>query len=436
MRALRSWGLGLLLALGFRPALAGPLDLQGFGARAPAMAHATVADPQDLSTVFFNPAGLDGPGEGGLYLGGAWSSPKLFIRSQDDDVAAPATAPFASLAVGVRVSAGRLAGGAVAVGAGLVVPSHNLLRAESVDPATPHFIRYQSQLDAFAAILAASWTSADGALAVGAGVQTLLDLGGDLAFELDVVGGRLERREVSVDVGPSPSPVLGLLWRPASAADMRLGAAWRGASGLDYDLPLGLDLGPPLTFELRLRGTAQYEPHRVCLGAAWDLPTGAGGPWTLSVQVDWALWSQAPDPAPTLSADLGGALLEGLGLGRGLDVRGRPASAGLRQRDTATPRAGAQWRPSASWAIRAGLAWLPTATPPPEGPSNYADSDAWLVTGGVGWDASAATTVDAALQWVAHQDRRVSKTDPADPVGDYVIGGRAVTVQAGLRHRF
>ena len=76
------------------------------------------------------------------------------------------------------------------------------------------------------------------------------------------------------------------------------------------------------------------------------------------------------------------------------------------------------------------------ATPAPDGPSNYADSDAWLVTGGVGWDASAATTLDAALQWVAHRDRRASKTDPADPVGDYVIGGRVVTVQAGLRHRF
>ena len=88
---------------------------------------------------------------------------------------------------------------------------------------------------------------------------------------------------------------------------------------------------------------------------------------------------------------------------------------------------------------RASAVWgcgAPTATPPPDGPSNYADSDAWLVTGGVGWDASAATTVDAALQWVAHQDRRASKTDPADPVGDYVIGGRVVTVQAGLRHRF
>ncbi len=428
--------LGLLLALVPKSALAGPLDLQGFGARAPAMAHATVADPRGPSTVFFNPAGLDGPGDGGLALGGSWSSPALTIRSQDGDIAAANPPPFASLAIGVRLSAGRLAGGALAVGAGLVVPSHNLLRAESIDPGTPQFIRYQSQPDAFAAILAASWTAPGGALSLGVGVQTLLDLAGDLAFDLDIVGGRLERREVTVGVGPAPSPVVGLLWRPASAANMRFGAAWRGASGLDYDLPLGLDLGPPLAFELRLRGTALYEPHRLALGAAWDLPTGVGGPWTLAVQVDWAQWSRAPDPAPTLSANLGGELLEGLGLGRGLDVRGRPANAGLRQRDTATPRAGAQWRPTASWALRAGLAWLPTATPPPDGPSNYADSDAWLVTGGVGWDASAATTVDAALQWVAHQDRRASKTDPADPVGDYVIGGRVVTVQAGLRHRF
>ena len=419
-------------------ALASALDLYGFGPRAAAMGMATVADPQDPSAVFYNPAGLVGPDTLHLSLGGLWSAPSIRLdrkaAATDPDFATSQPEAFAGLMLGVQAPAGTLAGGRLAIGIGLFLPSQKVLRAEAVEPTKPQFLRYQNTPDAFSAQLAAAWQSGDAVVSVGAGLQALLDVTGDLGFDADLVGGRLERREVQVDVAPQVSPLAGILLRPASTPGLRMGLAWRAALALEYDLPLRLELGPALLFDLRLQGTALYTPHQFTAGVAWDLPEPPGHALTLSVEATWSLWSLAPDPAPSISIDLGGELLEGLGLGRGLDVQGRPGEAGLQLVDTVTPRVGAEWRPVPTWAVRGGLIWRPTPAPAPEGPANYADSDSLIASVGLGWDATDSTTVEGVMQWLEHSDRQVNKIDPADPVGDYTITGRVLTFQTGLRH--
>lgn len=435
-RRLARWTLVLTFATP-GGASASALDLYGFGPRAAGMGMAVVAHPGDPGTVFYNPAGLVGPDGVVLSLGGLWSAPDVGLDRQSagpDELATAAPEAFAGLLLGLQAAAGHLAGGRLAVGLGLFLPSDKVLRAEAVEPTRPQFLRYQNTPDAFAAQLAVAWRSEDDVIAVGLGLQTLVDVTGDLAFDADLVGGRIERRDVQVEVAPELSPLAGLLVRPASLPGLRLGLAWRAALALRYDLPLRLELGPALQFDLRLQGSALYTPHQFTGGIAWDIPDPPGHALTLSTEVTWALWSGAPDPAPSISVDLGGELLDGLGLGEGLDVRGRPQGAGLKLTDTATPRLGAEWRPVRAWAIRAGLIWRPTPAPAPDGPANYADSDAVISSVGLGWDGSDRTSVDGVVQWIEHFDRRVSKVNPADPVGDYTITGRVWTLQTGLRH--
>ncbi len=417
-------------------AAASALDLYGFGPRATAMGTATVADPGDPSTVFYNPAGLVGPDTVQLSLGGLWSAPDITLKrkvaTDDPDLATSEPEAFAGLLLGVQAPAGELAGGRLAVGFGLFLPSTKVLRAEAVEPTRPQFLRYQNIPDAFSAQIAAAWRSADGVVAVGAGMQTLVDITGDIGFGMDLVGGRLERRDVQVEVAPELSPLAGVLIRPSPG--LRLGLAWRAAVALEYDLPLRLELGPALQFDLRLQGTALYTPHQITGGIAWDLPEPPGHGLTLSAEATWAMWSRAPDPAPRISVDLGGELLDGLGLGEGLDVQGRPDHAGLLMSDTVIPRIGAEWRPVRDWAVRAGASWRPTPVPAPDGPANYADSDAFIASAGLGWRGSDRTTVEGVAQWIEHSDRPVTKTDRADAVGDYTIVGRVLTFQTGLRH--
>lgn len=416
-------------------AWAGALDLYGFGPRAAAMGTAAVADPQAPSAVFYNPAGLVGPETATLSLGGLWSAPSLTLDRErpaaSPDLSTSAPESFAGLVVGVQVPVGRIAEGRAALGLGLFLPSQNLLRAEAVDSSKPQFLRYQSQPDTFSALAAVAWQTPGGVVSLGAGLQALLDITGDIAFDVDLVGGRLERREVSVEVIPAVSPTAGVLIRPESTPGLRLGAAWRSALALEYDLPLRLDLGPAVSFDLRLQGTALYTPHQFTAGVAWDTP---GETLTLAAEITWALWSGAPDPAPSISVDLSGTLIDGLGLGEALDVQSLPGEAGTRLVDTAIPRLGAEWRPMQAWAFRAGVVWRPTPAPAPDGPANYADSDALIGSFGVGWRGSDRTTVEGVVQWTQHRDRPVQKIDPQDPVGDYTIGGRVLTFQTGLRH--
>jgi len=433
----RALAIGLIVGVLPRAAEAGLFDVIGFGARPLAMGNAMVAEADDFAAAFYNPAALTRARTTHFAGGVQLTLPRLDVDRSSPERAGfetEETESFWGWSLALAVPLGGDAGGRRALGFTLFLPSERLLRAATLDAGQPQFHAYENLADKLTLALGGAWEVLPG-LSVGAGVQILADIIGDVEVDANLVTRRFSTRSTFVELVPSAAPTAGLLWEPAPG--VRLGAACRTPLTLDYDIPARVDLGETVSVDLRLWGVALYTPLQVTLGGAWEV--GDSG-WTLSVDTTWADWSEAPDPAPRLEIDLGGELLEGVGLGDAIDVGtdARPLDPGLS--DTLTPRLGVEYRPEPDLAVRAGYFFRPTPLPVQAGPTNYVDSHAHVVSLGAALtfpnptrEARRPVTLEAAVQWTQHQPRDTHKQDPADPVGDYTMGGSLLTLQAGVR---
>ncbi len=456
----RRWAAALVLAtallLAPAAASASPLSIYGFWPRDVAMAGAVAASDAGPGAAWQSPAAPAFAESQMVALGVSVFLPRLSIdRALAPCTADPATcaqlypsgwSPVESLlpknAVGFMLGWLKPLGGffkrRVALSATMYLPAQNLLGAEGVDSATPHFLLYQDLTDKFTLAFSVSGRPLEW-LSLGFGLQLLTDVGASITLDADVLGGGFARDDVNVYVEPKFGTVAGLMAKPGGG--WTVAAAYHQELPLIFWIPTQIDLGGIAELDLYIEGTVLFSPHQFDFSVSKELPG-----WDLEVcaQASLALWSRMLDVAPRIDLDVKGELLEGTGAGDALDVRELDSRPRLGLKDTWTFHLGAEWRPTAAWRLRGGYQLRPSPMPRAreEGSTNLLDNDAHGVGLGAGVVFAdpfgmhkAPLHVDVGLSMLMLSRRTIYKHE-ADPVGDLSHGGVVIGVLASVSHAY
>ena len=412
----------LLLA---SPARADAPSMFGFGARAAGLARSGLAS-DDAGAAAREDAALAAATGLRVRIGYGYGSFGLLFDGADAGV------PHAS-GVDLAAQYGRAAGRGFELGVALAlhVPDPYLAKL-SFRPATePQFVLYEASLQrtTFDFVAAVRY----GPLSFGGGVTAGLSIGGDGArFSLGQdAHGTSADGEVDVKLPYRFAPVFGAR---ADLGRFAFGASFRGPMALDLrlDTSAHVDLvGNPLNgdTQVRVRGTAGYDPAVLAVGARAHLFGGLAG----YASVEYAVWSAAPPPVADVSIDVA------LGTSPGLREVKFPLP---RFHDTLGARFGLELRrPSHDawrWAARIGYAVSPSPIPRQTGFTTYADSTRHQIAFGAGYRfgkiAGVTFSVEAAGQVHVLAPRSEEKANPSLPYAQYSIGGRlyygAVTLEA------
>jgi long-chain fatty acid transport protein len=434
--------LALALAIFKGPAHAGTYDIFGVTPRDIGMGGAMTGAVIGFSALYYNPAALTLDRANSLGLNLQLSVPFLDIDREDPSASPPSVLPdsHAGATLGWVKPIGGVFDDRLAFGVALSLPLERLLRVQGIDPAAPQFYLYQNLQDKLLIHLGAAgdvfpW------LSVGAGVQILADLDGDASLELDILSGRFDRRTMGVTLAPTLSPFVGLHLRPPlGAGQLKLGLAFRGSSRLAFDLPVRVSEGDLLDLDIRVSQTVLWTPHQLAFGLAYTADDPA---FTLAVDLTYALWSEAPDPSPRLSVDIGGRLIESFGLDNALDLSVNAAPLDLSFADTLTARIGAEYSPTGWLTLRGGYFYRPTPAPAQTGSTAYLDNDAHVLSLGLGVsfrnplrERESVVDLDWSLQATLLPRRTVYRTAPDNPGGDLSHAGQVWHTSLGVVHRF
>ncbi len=415
-------------------AQASVFDAYGFGARAGSMAGAHTAAAEDYTATWYNPGALTWHKVPHVGTGLNVVVPRLSIDHEADAAEGAAGDALPDTTVGVNLGLlfplGGLLENRFALGVGAYLPTTHVVRIETPDPQTPHFYRYDALTDKVALAIGGAFEPHE-MISLGLAWQVLGSLDGNARVELDLLTQRFTRKEVQVDVHADSGIIAGVHLRPVKG--LRLGFSFRDSLQVEYDLVTDIVIRGVGSLVADVRGTALFTPQQYTWGAAWE-PIET---LTLSFDLMWARWSEAPDPSARFKVTLDG---ERLGLGT---VEADAAAIDLGAEDTLEPKAGVEWRATESLALRAGYAMRPTPLPAQTGYGNYIDSDAHQLALGVGYSFpdplamhDAPITLDLTSQLTFVGERGVEKTDEADEIGDYSAGGRVWNLALTFRHDF
>ncbi len=449
-RALSGWA-GLALVVAPAAARASVFDTYGFGARGAAMAGAQTAAAEDFSAVYYNPAALTvhkHPHVGtaltlvapscSLERDASGLAPSGLTRGTPSPAAGPAPAtetpdPNLGITLGLLFPLGGKIQNKFALGIGLYLPTIQVTRVDALDAATPQWYRYEALPDKIVIVPGLAYEIVP-MLSVGLGMQVLGSLNGAADVDLDLLSQRFTRKNLKVDVDTATGLTAGLLFRPTDT--LRFGFSYRNALALDYHLRTDIRIQEVGHLVADISGTSLFTPTQYTWGAAWQ-PLGEAGGLTVAADVLWARWSQAPDPTAHFDVTL-----DGNELNQG-SLEARSGRVDLGAVDTVSPRLGVEYQPTADWALRAGYQLSPTPLPAQTGRTNYIDSTAHQLGLGAGYSFAdpleihdSPLTIDLSAQWTHLQDRKMRKSSPTDPLGDYTAGGELLSFNLTLRHDF
>jgi len=424
------------LALWVTPAWASMLELYGFQPRAAAMAGAHTGVADDFTAVFYNPAGLALSRRVVTGAGYLVATPTLGVNLENpvDGLARPAESPtMHGVTVGGLFPLGAALDDRIAIGIGIYLPSGYLARGEMLDPRTPQFYRYQNAPQKMTVLVGAaveitSWLHA------GIGLRMLSDITGQIDLALDLPNVQVRPGVVQVNVPAKASPTAGILLTPLPG--LRLGASYRQSIQSDFRFPSSMTIDGLFDLEFDVRGTVNYSPTALNLGAAYRIEPLE---LLLSVDVNHLLWSRAPDPSLSLDMNFEGLVVDALGLDERLDVLSTK-SVDLGFRDTTRVGIGLEHKTTSNLTLRAGYAWRPSPAPIPTETFNYIDNDAHLVAAGLGWTflggpKGTDVHVEIGYQGAMLEEMPVTKrADVEDPVGNYTAGGIVHSVSFAYRH--
>jgi len=383
------------------PASADPLDEFGMGSRVAGMGGAAVAAADGAEAAHGNPAGVAAGRFPEVLLGYGWGAMQLRIDGRDADVL---DAHGTTLGLALPIQVGRLR---PAFGLALYLPDQFLARIQLMPPTDPHFIRLDN--DPHRTVVEPVMSLAIGdQLSIGAGASLLADARGKgITFNVGVVAGdKVGESALDARLPIRAAPLLGLRWLPHPR--VRTGLAYRGQVSLDValDILANVDVAGVVTGDalITVRAVNYFTPRQVSAGFAIDaLPD-----LTLTGDVTWKDWSAYP----TGVADL--RVLVALDVTPPL-VQTDVPPAGFH--DVIEARTGAEYRRRGrrtDWALRGGLAWLPSPVPAQTGLTSFADNDRFAASLGGGltladWSPLLTRPIDlaVALQW-QHLARRVT----------------------------
>lgn len=411
-------------------ARASVFDTYGFGARAAAMANAHVAAADDYTAVYYNPGALTVHKIPQTAVGVQVVVPALRIEGRfgPDDPAPVEPSTNVGVHLGLLFPLGGLIENRFALGVGLYLPTIQVTRVESFDPSTPHFYRYGALPDKINVALAAAFELHE-TVSIGLGYQYLGRLDGDARIELDLLNRRFSRKDVAVDIQGVGGLTAGVHIRPSPA--WAIGLSYRAPLSIAYDLRVDILLKDVGLLAVDIDGIALYTPPQYSLGVAWKHPQV-----TLTADLVWSRWSEAPDPSPHFDITLDGGPV-------GLDpIAASGAPVDLAAQDTLSPHVGVEWAPTENTRLRAGWALRPTPLPAQTGFGNYLDGDAHLLGLGASLRFAdplevhqAPITLDLTTQLTAMPARSHKKTSPeAGP--DLESSGHVWHVALTFRHDF
>ena len=421
------------------PAAASIYDFYGFDPRAAGMAGAMTAATRDYTATFYNPAAMTAGKQVRLGAGVVGIVPQLFIERSQADPKNPTylPAPAVGFTLGWLHPLGGIFEDRIAIGVSLYLPFGKLARVQGLPRQAPQFYMYQSLHDKILFLAAAAFEPWEW-LSIGAGIQILADLAGGAHLSLDVIDGRFEGRDFSVELQPSASPIVGLLLRPLDG--LSIGASWRGQSSISFSLPIVVQEGETLDIVLDVSQTVLWTPDQISFGFAYEVD---GIDLTIAIDATVALWSMAPDPSPRIRVDIGGKLFDQLGLGDALDLSLHTAPVEMGFVDTVIARGAFEWAALQWLNLRTGYAFRPTPAPRQTGATAYLDNDAHLVTFGAGFVFMdplevhvKPLTVDVAATATILSRRTVLRSTPGDPIGDVSHGGVIWSLSAAVTHSY
>jgi long-chain fatty acid transport protein len=417
----------LTLAILCAPATAGAtaIDLYGFGPRAAGMGLTGTASSEDVSSLYYNPAGvarLDGIR---LSAGYQYDPTRLTLQGRDIGERSP-RATQVMLGFGLK-SFGRRSGLAL----GLHVPDYGLfgVRIRPVDE--PDFVVVDQRRDRIHAMAGFGIEPVD-KLQIGVAVTMFSDTLG----KFGILYGTPQGATMDTKLIPTNSIHAGVRAGPFGGFTTGLAYRAQSISILDFPTDLKANVGS-VSGDISLRGRTFefFTPRQVALGEAWQSP---------SVQVTgdliWSQWSRMKDPvgySRITIVDRGGSL--------------PPSPPGWspedpRFHDTVSPHLGVEWKAvratKRELLVRAGYAFVPTPAPAPTASRNLIDMDRNVVTAGLGltlMDPPLLTgplTLDAHLGYAKLASRTVVRDDPTDPVGSYKAGGELLSMGLTASFRF
>lgn len=418
-------GLALLLLVPLR-AEANPLDAYGFGAVGIGRAGAMTATVSDVSSNYYNPAGLAATDRLQLELGWARTRPRLKMNGHDQNVDA-----HYGLAAGISLP-GRILGRRVAVSVGTFVPAERVSRIRALPQQQPRWALYDNEPQRIVITTSGAIEPFPG-LTLGLGLTYLSNTEGTLDIMGDVSLNDADQTTLFAGVDVDLSAVRYL----SAGIQYRLGDRW--AFGVAFRDEFSLELNLVVDVQGRIftgnpnsplvivpegqllfdsRNTNLFSPRQLAFGVAH-----LGRRGELALDVTWRQWSRLPPPTSTIRIDLD----LGDNLPFAIPPLDRPLDPGFR--DIWLVHAGGDLHvhktAQTRWTLRGGAAWIPSPAPDQPGPTNYIDTPSVRLATGATLMLREVTPIlpapvylDAALDTTRMITRRYHKPDPADPVGD------------------
>jgi long-chain fatty acid transport protein len=428
-------------------------DSYGFGSRSTAMGGAVVADADDFSASYYNPAALTGVSGLELTVGYVHADNRLRIQGRDtgvDDVH--------GLVAGV-VAPGELMGVPFAFGIATYLPDDGLSRIKALRQEVPRWELYDTRasilfLAANLAVKPVKWLELGGGLAFLAATRGRFAISGR-ADVLNPYDSQL-RHEVDADLTSVRYPQAGVR---VTLGDLgKLGLVYRGQSQLQLSLDARLQgtvdyasIEIPLLYLLETRTVAGFLPQQVVLGASFTKVRRL----SINADVGFVNWAAYDSPTARTTASLDAQPPPGTPVR--LPVALRPTqvlSPGFENRFV--PRLGVEYRlafgasrrerapdaaeqPLLEVPLRAGYVYEASPVPPQTGITNFVDADRHVLSIGTGAALHAAQPeLPATLRLDVHgqlsllPERTIDKTNPADFVGSYRAGGTMLGLGATL----
>jgi long-subunit fatty acid transport protein len=435
------WAALLAVSLAAPAARANPYELFGFTPRAIGLAQSNVALGDDLSASFYNPAGMLGHTKTEFGFGLTDSVTSLTVtRSKllptpgyNLTTATSDNAPRMELAL-IFPLGGEVLKDRVVLGLNLGHPLGSLVRVQTLDQARPQFYMYQSKAQRFATSASIGVKIVDG-LSIGAGFQVIAQQIGKVAFTLDLAAKKFTSREITVELDTIPEPIVGILVEPTDW--LKVGFSWRKEASLYYEQPTDINLGALGDLQLDVRGTAQFWPHVFSLGVA----ARPNPQWTVTLQVDYLLWSRAPRDQAYVAVSPTGTVISGLGFDGVLSFAAADAKPGFV--NILIPRVGFEWSPSEWMTARGGFSIRPPVTPDQVGTTNYLDNFTETIAGGATMRFldplkvfTDPVSLDVGGSVQIANPRTQNKSNPGDLTGSAEFGGVIVTLGAMLRYQY
>jgi len=429
------WPLLLCLLTSSAAFADGPHPTFGVSPKGKGMANARTATSDGWEAAYDNPAALARLEKGEFSVGLSLVLPQLSLDldtplGADHPLSPPDVDPFVGSTWGLAFPFRGFLDDRLYFGFALYLPTLMATHATAFDPARPFFYRYDTYAEHYDVALSLSFKWFD-FLATGVGVRIGAGQKGSLSTVVDPLRSRMLYQEIEAVQYSIYAPVAGVTVGPFGIDDIitvRGGFTFREHLSTPMDVPAflaidGLDLG----LVVPISGQTNYTPRTFSGGLGVDIL----GMSTLSLDVDYRMWSLAPPPFVHVSVQTSGEDLEALGLDGLLDA---PAPGESRVRspgfvDTVTVRVGGEVRLLQDmWMLRAGYGFRPSPVPDQTSGTNIVDNTAHVLAAGMGLNIDLPfldenLRIDGAWQTHIMQPRSAQKTDANDPIGNWTAHG-------------